>query len=94
MQAARRHAERGLELDPLDAFSHFNMGRSFWLTAEPEVAQGWLQRAVALNPNYAQGFYANAFTSMLTGNAEGPIRASTWPCNSALSILFFMGCMA
>ena len=71
VQAARRHAERGLELDPYDSFSHFNMGRSFWLTAEPEVAQGWLHRAVALNPNYAQGFYASAFTSMLTGNAEG-----------------------
>ncbi len=69
-QAARRHAERGLELDPYDAFTHFNMGRSFWLTAEPEAAQGWLQRAVELNPNYAQGFYASAFTSMLTGNAE------------------------
>ena len=67
-QAARRHAERGLELDPYDAFTHFNMGRSFWLTAEPDVAQGWLQRAVALNPNYAQGFYASAFSSMLTGN--------------------------
>lgn len=68
-RAARRHAERGLELDPLDPFTHFNMGRSFWLTAEPEAAQGWLQRAVELNPNYAQGFYASAFTSMLTGDA-------------------------
>lgn len=66
-QAARRHAEKGLELDPLDPFTHFNMGRSFWLTAEPEAAQGWLQRAVDLNPNYAQGFYASAFTSMLAG---------------------------
>lgn len=68
-QAARRHAERGLELDPYDAFTHFNMGRSFWLTAEPDVARGWLQRAVDLNPNYAQGFYASAFTAMLTGQA-------------------------
>lgn len=68
-EAARHHAERGLELDPLDAFSHFNMGRSFWLTSEPEVARGWLERAVDLNPNYAQGFYASAFTAMLTGDA-------------------------
>ncbi|MFN4142124.1 winged helix-turn-helix domain-containing tetratricopeptide repeat protein [Aestuariivirga sp.] len=67
---SRRHAERAMELDPLDPFTHFNMGRSFWLTAEPEAARGWLQRAVELNPNYAQGFYARAFTSMLTGNAE------------------------
>lgn len=68
-RAARRHAERGLELDPLDPFTHFNMGRSFWLTAEPEAARGWLRRAVELNPNYAQGYYATAFTAMLAGNA-------------------------
>lgn len=69
-KAARRHAERGLELDPIDPFTHFNMGRFFWLTGEPEAAQGWLQRAVELNPNYAQGFYAVGFTAMLMGNAE------------------------
>jgi TolB-like protein len=69
-KAARSHAERGLDLDPLDPFTHFNMGRSFWLTAEPDAAAGWLQRAVDLNPNYAQGYYASAFTAMLTGNAE------------------------
>ncbi len=68
-QAARRHAERALELDPLDPFTHFTMGRSFWLTDEPEVAEGWLRRAVELNPNYAQGYYAKAFTAMLTGDS-------------------------
>ena len=67
-QVARRHAKRGLELDPLDPFTHFTMGRSFWLTAEPEAAEGWLRRAVELNPNYAQGFYAGAFTAMLAGD--------------------------
>jgi TolB-like protein len=66
---ARRHAERGLELDPLDPFSNFTMGRTFWLSDEPEIAAEWLARATTLNPNYAQGFYASAFTAMLTGNA-------------------------
>ncbi|MGM0742743.1 MAG: winged helix-turn-helix domain-containing tetratricopeptide repeat protein [Pseudomonadota bacterium] len=66
---ARHHAERSLELDALDPFSHFTMGRSFWLTDEPKVAADWLSRATTLNPNYAQGFYASAFTAMLTGNA-------------------------
>lgn len=68
--AARRHAERGLELDPFDPFTHFNMGRSYWLTGEPEAALGWLQRAVDLNPNYAQGFYASGFTAMLMGKTD------------------------
>ncbi|MEF2554584.1 hypothetical protein VQ042_25405 [Aurantimonas sp. A2-1-M11] len=72
---ARRHAERSLELDPLDPFANFTMGRSFWLTNEPDAAADWLARATTLNPNYAQGFYASAFTSMLTGNAPATYEA-------------------
>ena len=70
MAAARRHAERGLELDPLDPFTNFTMGRSFWLTGNLDAAGDWLDRATLLNPNYAQGFYARAFTDMLEG--RGP----------------------
>jgi tetratricopeptide (TPR) repeat protein len=66
--AARRHAERGLELDPLDPFANFNMGRSYWLTQDLDAAAGWLGRATELNPNYAQGFYSSALTSMLVGS--------------------------
>ncbi|MEX0759676.1 MAG: winged helix-turn-helix domain-containing protein, partial [Tistlia sp.] len=73
--AARHHAERSLELDALDPFANFTMGRSFWLTDDPEVAAAWLARATALNPNYAQGFYASAFTAMLTGNAPRTVAA-------------------
>ena len=69
-RAARRHAERGLELDPLDPFANFTMGRSFWLTHDLDAAAGWLDRATTLNPNYAQGFYSSALTSMLAGNAS------------------------
>ncbi|NEY91519.1 winged helix-turn-helix domain-containing protein [Tabrizicola oligotrophica] len=68
-RAARRHAERGLELDPLDPFVNFTMGRAHWLTDEAETARFWLARATALNPNYAQGFYAAGFTAMLIGDA-------------------------
>jgi TolB-like protein len=67
--AARHHAERGLELDPLDPFANFTMGRSFWLSGELDLAGEWLDRATLLNPNYAQGFYARAFTDMLAGKA-------------------------
>ena len=72
---ARRQAERGLELDPLDPFVNFTMGRTFWLSNEPEIAADWLARATALNPNYAQGFYASAFTAMLTGHAPAAFDA-------------------
>lgn len=74
-RATRSHAERALELDPVDPFANFTMGRSFWLTHEPEGAADWLTRATTLNPNYAQGFYALAFTSMLTGDAGPTIDA-------------------
>ncbi|MGF6862743.1 DNA-binding winged helix-turn-helix (wHTH) protein/tetratricopeptide (TPR) repeat protein [Rhodobacteraceae bacterium MBR-64] len=67
-QAARRHAERGLELDLLDPFANFTMGRAHWLTNDLDVAADWLDRATRLNPNYAQGFYSSALISMLTGN--------------------------
>jgi len=74
-RAARHHAERSLELDALDPFANFTMGRSFWLTNEPEVAADWLDRATTLNPNYAQGFYASAFTAMLTADAPATMAA-------------------
>lgn len=66
--AARRHAERGLELDPLDPFVNFVMGRAHWLVDDAIGARHWLSRATAINPNYAQGYYASAFTSMLIGD--------------------------
>lgn len=50
VRAARRHAERSLELDALDPFANLTMGRSFWLTDEPDIAADWLSRATALNP--------------------------------------------
>ena len=67
-RAARHHAERGLELDSLDPFANFTMGRSHWLTNDLDAAAEWLARATTLNPNYAQAFYSSAMTSMLTGN--------------------------
>ena len=67
-RAARHHAERGLELDSLDPFANLTMGRSHWLTDDLDTAAEWLARATTLNPNYAQGFYSSAMTSMLTGN--------------------------
>ena len=67
-RAAHHHAERGVELDSLDPFANFTMGRSHWLTHNLDAAAEWLDRATTLNPNYAQGFYSSAMTSMLTGN--------------------------
>lgn len=64
---ARRCAERGLELDPLDPFVNFTMGRTFWLEGDLERGLGWLERATSVSPNYAQGIYARAWTETLAG---------------------------
>ena len=64
---ARRYAERGLELDPIDPFVNFTMGRSFWLEGDLDGSLAWLDRAMSISPNYAQGIYARAWTESLSG---------------------------
>lgn len=65
---ARARAQLGLELDPLDPFVNFTMGRSFWLEGDLDTGRGWLERATALSPNYAQGIYARGWTETLAGD--------------------------
>ncbi|MFO1392473.1 MAG: winged helix-turn-helix domain-containing protein [Steroidobacteraceae bacterium] len=67
---ARRYAERGLELDPLDPFVNFTMGRAHWLVGDLDGALAWLERATAISPNYAQGIYARAWTETLSGRSR------------------------
>ena len=64
---ARRHAERGVELDALDPFVNFAMGRTFWLQGDLQSSLQWLERATLISPNYAQGIYAQAWTEALSG---------------------------
>jgi TolB-like protein len=66
---ARRFALCGLELDPIDPFVNFTMGRSFWLEGDLESSLAWLERATSISPNYAQGVYARAWTESLAGRA-------------------------
>jgi TolB-like protein len=70
VRSARRSAERGVELDPLDPFANLTMGRSFWLEGDLESSLTWLERATALSPNYAQAIYARAWTHVLAGRGE------------------------
>ncbi len=67
---ARRFAERGVELDPMDPFANFTMGRTFWLEADLESSLGWLTRATSISPNYAQGYYASAWAETLAGRGH------------------------
>jgi TolB-like protein len=64
---ARGFAERGLELDPLDPFVNFTMGRTYWLEGDLETSLSWLERATDISPHYAQGIYARAWAEVLSG---------------------------
>lgn len=66
---ARQYSERGLEIDPLDPFVNFTMGRSYWLEGDLERALSWLERSTSLSPNYAQGIYARAWTETMAGDS-------------------------
>jgi TolB-like protein len=66
---ARRFAERGVELDPLDPFVNFTMGRSYWLEGDLDSSLAWLKRSTSISPHYAQGMYARAWSEALAGDA-------------------------
>jgi tetratricopeptide (TPR) repeat protein len=68
---ARYHAQRGVDLNPLDPFVNFTMGRTYWLEGDIDRSLSWLERATSLSPNYAQGIYAQAWTELMAGTADG-----------------------
>jgi tetratricopeptide (TPR) repeat protein len=73
---ARRCAQRGLELDPIDPFVNFTMGRSYWIDGDLDSCLSWLERATNISPNYAQGFCSRAMTEALAGRtSEGRTHA-------------------
>jgi TolB-like protein len=73
IRLARDCAQRGVDIDPLDPFVNFVMGRTYWLEGDLDRALAWLERATSLSPNYAQGIYAQAWTEFMadiTANAR------------------------
>ncbi|MFI5317928.1 MAG: winged helix-turn-helix domain-containing tetratricopeptide repeat protein, partial [Myxococcota bacterium] len=67
--AARGSSERAVELDPLDPFVNFTMGRTYWLEGDLDASLPWLERSTRLSPNYAPGIYACGWTKALAGQA-------------------------
>ncbi len=67
---AQRYAAECLERDPLDPFGHFTMGRAHWLHDDLEGSLPWLEKANALNPNYAQARYSTGWAEALLGSAD------------------------
>lgn len=69
LRAARAAADRAVELDPMDPFANFNMGRAMWLVGDLDSAKIWLDRSTSLSPNFAQGIYARAWTETVSGSS-------------------------
>jgi DNA-binding winged helix-turn-helix (wHTH) protein len=87
---ARRFAEQGVVLDPLDPFVNFTMGRVFWLEGDLDGSLSWLERATTLRPNYAQGVYARAWTDTVSGRgALGQENADLAMALSPLDPLYY-----
>ena len=67
---AKDTATAAVQLDPMDPFSNFAMGRTFWLEGDLDGSRGWLERATSISPNYAQGIYAQAWTDTIAGHGH------------------------
>lgn len=70
VEDARRFAEKCMELDPVDPFGNFTLGRAYWLRGDPEAGMPWLDRAVELSPNFAQGYYAHGWADVMAGRGN------------------------
>jgi TolB-like protein len=73
---ARVHAVKCMELDPLDPFVNLAMGRVEWLSGNVEGSLPWMERSIALSPNYAFAIYNSALVGTFLGdgaNNEGKV---------------------
>lgn len=66
LDASEAAVRRALEIDPDDPFAAYNMGRAHWLRGDPDTALYWYDRALAVNPNFAQCHYARGLGLVLT----------------------------
>ncbi|MDW4551645.1 winged helix-turn-helix domain-containing protein [Defluviimonas sp. D31] len=76
IDAALESAENSLDLDLLDPFANYCMGRVCWLKGDLDGAAGWLDRSVEISPNYAQALYVRGLMDVLSGKGEAA-RANT-----------------
>jgi TolB-like protein/Tfp pilus assembly protein PilF len=64
---AEAHAQRSLELDPLDPFANFVAGRVHSLHGRPDDGLVWLDRSTRINPSFAKGHYAHGHADLMAG---------------------------
>lgn len=70
LQAAMRHARDAVALDDADCMNLCVLGRAHAMLGNHEEAVAALEQAIALNPSFAQGYFALAFTLVWCGREE------------------------
>ena len=60
-------AEKGMDLDDLDPFVNFTLGRACNLQGDFDQGLAWLDRSTKLSPNYAQAVYSKAWADAILG---------------------------
>ncbi|MGI9462605.1 MAG: winged helix-turn-helix domain-containing tetratricopeptide repeat protein [Aestuariivirgaceae bacterium] len=66
----RLHADKSLDLDPMDPFVNLTMARAEWLTGDIEAGMPWLDRSIDLSPNYAFAIYNKGILNAMLGEGE------------------------
>ncbi|HEX6259963.1 MAG TPA: hypothetical protein VFZ51_04850 [Woeseiaceae bacterium] len=66
---------RSVDFDGRDAMGHWALGRALFLSRQHDSALSAIDRALAVNPNYAQGHYAKGFVGIHAGLDEASLRS-------------------
>lgn len=83
---AIQNAERSVHLDALDPWSNLVTGRSFWLDGDIESGLPFLDRALEINPNFAQAHYSRGLATILMDSPDLGSTAGHAGASSAISI--------
>ena len=87
---AEQCADQCLERDPMDPFGNLTKGRAILGRGDLDGSLPWLERANALNPNYAQAKYSHAWTESLLGRGrDSQIEVDTAMALSPLDPLLY-----
>ncbi len=81
-----RSAERSLSLDSTDPWANLVMGRALWLDEDIEAGMSFLDRALQINLNFAQGHYSRGLATILMDSPGETAQAGHMGAQSAISI--------
>ncbi len=70
LDKAEATALRANDIDPHDPFANYNLARVHWLRGDVGGFSELLDRALTINPNFAQGSYAQALANGFLGQGE------------------------